>query len=42
MRKPVVVLPGIRYAVMWMPGASTVDASHCEADEFTRLYGVRP
>ena len=32
-------LPGIRYPVRWTPGASTVDVSQCDADEFRRLYG---
>ena len=34
-------LPGVRYPVRWVVGATTVSVAQCDQDEFTRLYGTR-
>lgn len=33
-------LPGVKFAVHWVIGASTVTVSQCDLEAFTRLYGV--
>lgn len=35
-----VSLPGIKYPVHWVIGASTVSVSQCDVEDFKRLYGA--